>query len=186
MKQEAFLRAGTRHFNRKGFSGTSLDDIAESLNVSKGAFYYHFSSKEALLAQCYEFTLDQFDRILASQTDKSSTPLEKLGEICTAIFGLQNSESGPLIRYNSITALPPDIRRSVLKRTEVTHAKIDQLMSQGVLEGTVETPNPLVSRHLLVGAINAAADIDRWRPLDDVTTAAHDFFNVFFFGLRPR
>ena len=186
MKQEAFLRAGTRHFNRKGFNGTSLDDIAESLNVSKGAFYYHFSSKEALLAQCYEFTLDQFDRIIASQTDKSGTPLEKLGDICTAIFGLQNSESGPLIRYNSITALPPDIRRSVLKRTEATHAKIDQLMSQGVLEGTVETPNPLVSRHLLVGAINAAADIDRWRPLDDVTTAAHDFFTVFFFGLRPR
>lgn len=186
IKQEAFLRAGTRHFNRKGFSGTSLDDIAESLDVSKGAFYYHFSSKEALLAQCYEFTLDQFDRINASQDDKVTSPLGKLGDICTAIFGLQNSESGPLIRYNTITALPPDIRRSVLKRTEDTQAKIDQLMSQGVAEGTVETPNALVSRHLLVGAINAAADIDQWRRFDNVTTAAHDFFNVFFFGLRPR
>lgn len=186
MKQEAFLRAGTRHFNRKGFSGTSLDDIAESLDVSKGAFYYHFSSKEALLAQCYEFTLDQFDSIIASQSDKETSPLEKLGDICTAIFGLQNSESGPMIRYNSITALPPDIRRSVLKRTEDTHAKLDQLMSQGVAEGTVETPNALVSRHLLVGAINAAADIDQWRRLDDLTGAAHDFFDVFFLGLKPR
>ena len=122
------LSSGTSicHFNRKGFSGTSLDDIAESLDVSKGAFYYHFSGKEALLAQCYEFTLDQFDSIVASQSDKETSPLEKLGDICTAIFGLQNSESGPLIRYNSITALPPDIRRSVLKRTEDTHAKLDQ------------------------------------------------------------
>jgi len=186
MKQEAFLRAGTRHFNRKGFSGTSLDNIAESLNVSKGAFYYHFSSKEALLAQCYEFTLDQFDSTIQSYADKEASSLEKLGDICTAIFDLQNSESGPLIRYNTITALPPEIRRSVLKRTEETHAKIDHLMSQGVLEGTVETPNALVSRHLLVGAINAAADIYQWRPLDNVTTAANDFFNVFFFGLRPR
>lgn len=186
MKQEAFLRAGSKHFNRKGFSGTSLDDIAESLDVSKGAFYYHFSSKEALLAQCYEFTLDQFDRIIDSQNDETRTPLERLGDICTAIFNVQNSESGPLIRYNSITALPGDIRRSVLNRTEETHAKLDQLMAAGVAQGTVNTPNVLVSRHLLVGAINAAAGIDQWRRLDDVTTAAHDFFNVFFFGLRPR
>jgi hypothetical protein len=103
-----------------------------------------------------------------------------------AIFGLQNSESGPLIRYNTITALPGDIRRQVLNRSEETHAKIDKLISQGVAEGTMETPNTLVSRFLLVSAINAAADIDQWRRFEDVTSAAHDFFNVFFFGLRPR
>ena len=91
MKQEAFLRAGIHHFNRKGFNGTSLDDIAESLDVSKGAFYYHFSSKEALLAQCYEFTIDQFDSIISLQDDTLTPPLEKLGDICLAIFGLQNS-----------------------------------------------------------------------------------------------
>ena len=186
MKQEAFLRAGIHHFNRKGFNGTSLDDIAESLDVSKGAFYYHFSSKEALLAQCYEFTIDQFDSIISLQDDTLTPPLEKLGDICLAIFGLQNSESGPLIRYNTITALPGDIRRQVLNRSEETHAKIDKLISQGVAEGTMETPNTLVSRFLLVSAINAAADIDQWRRFEDVTSAAHDFFNVFFFGLRPR
>ena len=39
LKQEAFFKAGTRFFNRKGFNGTSLDEIAEYLQVSKGAFY---------------------------------------------------------------------------------------------------------------------------------------------------
>ena len=32
-KQEAFLKAGTRCFNQKGFSGTSLDEIAEQLQM---------------------------------------------------------------------------------------------------------------------------------------------------------
>ena len=59
-------------------------------------------------------------------------------------------------------------------------------MSKGLAEGMVETPNALVSRHLLVGAINAAADIDQWRRLDDLMGAAHDFFDVFFLGLKPR
>lgn len=186
MKQEAFLRAAIRHFNRKGFSGTSLDEIAESLDVSKGAFYYHFASKEALLAQCYEFTLDQFDRIATQVESEDLSPIEKLGKICTLIFALQNSEQGPFIRYNTITALPPELRGSVLKRTEQTHAKLDQLMSLGVSQGTITTSNVLVTRHLLVGAINAAVDIDQWRRIDNITEAAHDFFNVFFFGLRPR
>ena len=114
------------------------------------------------------------------------TPLEKLGKVCTAIFELQNSDQGPLIRYNSITALPPKLRRAVLQRTEDTHDKLGQLMALGVSEGSIGAQNVLVARHLLVSAINAAVDINQWRKLDSTTSAAHDFFDVFFFGLQPR
>ena len=46
LKQEAFYKTGTWFFNKKGFDGTSLDEIAEQLNVSKGAFYYHIKNKD--------------------------------------------------------------------------------------------------------------------------------------------
>ena len=186
IKQEAFLRAGTQHFNRKGFSGTSLDDIAESLNVSKGAFYYHFANKEALLAQCYEFTLDQFERIISQVEQSDLAPIEKLCAVCTEIFELQNSDRGPLIRYNTITALPPGLRRTVLTRTDQTHARLGKMMAAGISEGSIEHQSVLVTRHLLFSATNAAVGIDQWRRLDDVTSAAHDFFDVFFLGLKPR
>jgi len=186
IKQEAFLRAGTQHFNRKGFSGTSLDDIAESLDVSKGAFYYHFANKEALLSQCYEFTLDQFERITSEVEQTDLSPIDKLGAVCTEIFELQNSDRGPLIRYNTITALPPDLRRAVLHRTEEIHAKLGEMIAEGISEGSIENQSVLVTRHLLVSAINAAVGIDQWRRLDDLTSAAHDFFDVFFLGLKPR
>ena len=186
IKQEAFLRAGTQHFNRKGFSGTSLDDIAESLDVSKGAFYYHFTNKEALLSQCYEFTLDQFERITLGVEQTDLSPIDKLGAVCTEIFELQNSDRGPLIRYNTITALPPDLRRAVLHRTEEIHAKLGEMIAEGISEGSIENQSVLVTRHLMVSAINAAVGIDQWRRLDDLTSAAHDFFDVFFLGLKPR
>mgnify|MGYP003324481519 FL=1 len=186
IKQEAFLRAGTQHFNRKGFSGTSLDDIAESLDVSKGAFYYHFTNKEALLSQCYEFTLDQFERITSGVEQTDLSPIDKLGAVCTEIFELQNSDRGPLIRYNTITALPPDLRRAVLHRTEEIHAKLGEMIAEGISEGSIENQSVLVTRHLMVSAINAAVGIDQWRRLDDLTSAAHDFFDVFFLGLKPR
>ena len=186
IKQEAFLRAGTQHFNRKGFSGTSLDHIAESLDVSKGAFYYHFANKEALLSQCYEFTLDQFERITSEVEQTELSPIDKLGTVCTEIFELQNSDRGPLIRYNTITALPPDLRRAVLRRTEEIHAKLGEMIAEGISEGSIENQSVLVTRHLMVSAINAAVGIDQWRRLDDLTSAAHDFFDVFFLGLKPR
>tara|TARA_B100000900_G_scaffold392631_1_gene388309 strand:+ start:3225 stop:4517 length:1293 start_codon:yes stop_codon:yes gene_type:complete len=186
IKQEAFLRAGTQHFNRKGFSGTSLDDIAESLSVSKGAFYYHFANKEALLAQCYEFTLDQFERIISQVELSSLSPIDKLCAVCTEIFELQNSDRGPLIRYNTITALPPDLRRVILNRTDETHGRLGKMMAAGISEQSIENKSVLITRHLLFSAINAAVGIDQWRRIDDVTDAAHDFFDVFFLGLKPR
>ena len=58
LKREAFYRVGAIYFNQKGFKGTSLDEIASSLDVTKGAFYYHIKNKEELLYQCFNRTLD--------------------------------------------------------------------------------------------------------------------------------
>ena len=36
-------------FIERGYENTSLEDISEKANVSKGTFYYHFESKEDLV-----------------------------------------------------------------------------------------------------------------------------------------
>ena len=106
LKQEAFFKAGTRFFNRKGFNGTSLDEIAEHLQVSKGAFYYHFTNKEALLTQCYDHSLDLTDAIYTDIGKSTMSAPQKLDTACRQVFHIQNSDLGPLIRYNTITAQP--------------------------------------------------------------------------------
>jgi len=45
IKREAFYRVGAIFFNQKGYKGTSLDEIASSLDVTKGAFYYHIKKQ---------------------------------------------------------------------------------------------------------------------------------------------
>jgi hypothetical protein len=60
------------------------------------------------------------------------------------------------------------------------------MMAAGISEQSIENQSVLVTRHLLFSAINAAVGIDQWRRLHDVTSAAHDFFDVFFLGLKPR
>jgi TetR/AcrR family transcriptional regulator, transcriptional repressor for nem operon len=46
--RERLLQAAFREVYRSGFQGAGLDTILAATNVTKGALYYHFGSKEAL------------------------------------------------------------------------------------------------------------------------------------------
>lgn len=46
--REGLLQAAFREVHRSGFQGAGIDTILEATNVTKGALYYHFHSKEAL------------------------------------------------------------------------------------------------------------------------------------------
>lgn len=52
--RESLLNAGTLCFRREGYVATTVDDICREAGVSKGAFFHHFASKEALAAACLE------------------------------------------------------------------------------------------------------------------------------------
>ena len=185
-KQEAFCRAATRIFNRKGFTGTSLDEIARQLSVSKGAFYYHIRNKEDLLYACYERSIAITARIHERALSSNRSGLEKIDETARRIFHVQNSEEGPLIRYNTITALPTPRRLEILDATDATNARFEEFIAAGKNDGSVRDVDPLLARNLMTGAINASMDIALWRPVDDLDAAARDYFDIFYNGLLPR
>jgi AcrR family transcriptional regulator len=72
------LDAALGLFAERGFSQTSTKDVAERAGVTKGAFYYHFATKEQVLGIIH----DQFiDRALGAQEDalaRFETPTEQL------------------------------------------------------------------------------------------------------------
>ncbi len=186
LKQEAFYKSGTWFFNKKGFNGTSLDEIAEHLHVSKGAFYYHIKNKEDLLFNCYSRSLDITEDIYRSAAGTAATGLQKVEQCCRRIFLVQNSDDGPLIRYNTITALPMDRRLQILERTDNANECFGDFLREGIADGSVRPVSTFVAQNLIAGAVNAAMDINLWRRVDDVDAAAIDYFDIFFNGLLPR
>jgi AcrR family transcriptional regulator len=56
--RERILEESVKLFLRKGFSGASIKDITEAVNLSKGSLYWHFKSKNDLL----EAIIGQFER----------------------------------------------------------------------------------------------------------------------------
>lgn len=186
LKQDAFYKAGTWLFNKKGFDGTSLDEIAEQLHVSKGAFYYHIRNKEDLLFNCYKRSQDIVEGIHKRAERTQGTGLEKVEQTCRRIFYFQNSHEGPLIRYSSITALPMARRREILKRTDAINERFGDFLREGIKDGSVRPTDTFVAQNLIAGAVNASMELSLWRKVDDIDNAALDYFDIFFNGLLPR
>ena len=185
LKQDAFYKTGTWLFNRKGFDGTSLDEIAEQLHVSKGAFYYHIRNKEDLLYNCYSRSIDIIEDIHKQAALAHNTGLEKVEQTCRRIFYFQNSSEGPLIRYSSITALPMVRRREILDRTDANSECFGNFLREGMEDGSVRRIDTFIAQNLIAGAVNASMELSLWRKIDDIDAAAIDYFDIFFNGLLP-
>lgn len=57
-------------FGEQGYDKTSLREIAERLDVTKAALYYHFKSKEAILESVLEDYLTEVDDLVAWAGDQ--------------------------------------------------------------------------------------------------------------------
>lgn len=67
-KREHILLTASRLFNRKGFDGTSLDEIAAALSATKRTLYHYVGDKQAIVSACFKRIVDQM-RYLQAQLD---------------------------------------------------------------------------------------------------------------------
>ena len=76
--KERIIHESLRLFSLKGFLNTSIEDILAKANTSKGGFYNHFKSKDAL----FPAVLDEARKIWREKVlyglDAVENPLEKV------------------------------------------------------------------------------------------------------------
>lgn len=58
-KSISIMQAAIKLFAKKGFTSTSVQEIAKNAGISKGAFYLHFSSKDELLFALFDYYYNQ-------------------------------------------------------------------------------------------------------------------------------
>jgi AcrR family transcriptional regulator len=84
--REALLRSALALFERLGYDATSVQQIVDDAHRTKGAFYHHWESKEALLRDLHdEFIDDQLERARAV-IDRDLPPEEMLRELVTEVL----------------------------------------------------------------------------------------------------
>jgi len=66
------LESSIKLFSNHGFNAASVDDICEDAGVSKGAFYHHFESKQALFLALLDGWLQTIDTAIEASRDKTA------------------------------------------------------------------------------------------------------------------
>jgi AcrR family transcriptional regulator len=77
-KRERILEEAVKLFYERGFSGTTLDDIAGKLGVTKPFIYTHFRSKVELLEAVCRPTIEMSLDALIQAAQREGTPAERL------------------------------------------------------------------------------------------------------------
>ncbi len=186
LKRNAFLRVGSMMFNERGYMGASLDDVAEQLNVTKGAFYYHIRNKEDLLYQCFKRAIELDDEMIARASNAGRNGAEKIELVLRYLFNVQHSEDGPLIRFRSLPSLSEKRRQEILELTGAISDRLGALISEGIRDGSVRNVNPAVVENAMIGTVDAAPDIGLHMHFSDNARVSAEYLQLFFNGIANR
>ncbi|HNP70980.1 MAG TPA: TetR/AcrR family transcriptional regulator [Kouleothrix sp.] len=90
-RRQQIIDAAYRCFARKGFHQASMRDIYEEAQLSPGAVYHYFPSKDAIIQASFEFDYQRSLDLFAAAT-ASDDPLKALRELITFFFrGLEGA-----------------------------------------------------------------------------------------------
>jgi AcrR family transcriptional regulator len=158
--QETVLRRAVELFNRQGYDGTSMGDLARELGVGKSALYHHVPGKEALLAAALDEALDGLTAVLDAPAGE--TAYERLrravrDSVRVLVDHLPAVTLLLRVRGNSETEL------AALRRRREIDDRLAALVAAAAAEGSLraDLPPDLVSR-LLFGMVNSL--VEWYRP----------------------
>ncbi|MBP7696592.1 MAG: helix-turn-helix domain containing protein [candidate division Zixibacteria bacterium] len=80
-RRDQLLRAAHELFLRQGYRATSTDEIARRAGLTKGAFYFHFASKEDILMTFVQDFVEGHTRAMERLAGKRLTPAGLLAEL---------------------------------------------------------------------------------------------------------
>lgn len=164
---EAFLRAATGLINAHGYSGASVEKISAELQVTKGSFYHHNARKADLVVDCFERTFEIMRTAQSLANERFQTGYERLLAAVLALVRFQLTDDGPLLRTAALTTLPPELRSRMTMRMDNVTDRFGEMLTDGMIDGTVRPADAAIAAQMITSMINAAAVLYRWVP--DVT-----------------
>lgn len=149
LKQAAVL------FAQKGYSGTTIIDLAAACESSRGALYHYFASKEKILFH----VLDEHVELLFDCVEKALAGTDDPVEQCRALvfeMVLRNAESvhEQVVLLNHLNQLDPEQQRSIVaKQRKITELASDILIRIDA-KHRLNTRNKKAYTMMLFGIIN--------------------------------
>jgi AcrR family transcriptional regulator len=153
------VRTTLKLFVRRGYHGTSISTISAAANLTKGAIYFHFKNKDALLKRILEEydqmflqkAIEEVATVTGRGLDKlhhflrfASNYAAKNSDICLCLTSLSTELSGSTSKKQEIWI------KEIYKRY---HKFVAELLKEGIHDGSFrEDLNPDIAAMILIGA----------------------------------
>ena len=155
---QAIFDAAEPLFLDRGFHGTTVEEIAQSADVSVGSIYVHFQSKEGLYVALLERALDVQERYM----EEAFKPTLSLGQQLFAAgwaylrFYLDHPGYFRILAFPHVDARPEDdlpfAAQRIAERAEAGVRRVASIIELGVRTGAARSVDPYRAAKFMWGA----------------------------------
>jgi TetR/AcrR family transcriptional regulator len=153
-KRQALLREAAACFTKKGYHGTSLTEIADTLGVSKAALYTYVKSKDELLYFCHQAAMDAAMESVALTRTMDGNGLEKLCAALRSYLTLVLSDNPSYVLILEEHALMPEHVTAIVTRRDQFENQLRALVSLGIADGSIVSCDPKLAVFAALGMVN--------------------------------
>lgn len=152
---EMIIDTSTRLFIEKGYEQTSIQDILDALQLSKGGLYHHFKSKEEILKAAMSKRAQHISEMLNDiiRNTEAENAKEKLRKILKYI--LTDKQTHMLDNILAAQAGDPyQIVNGIQSCVNIDAPIISRLIEDGVKDGSLQTPQPRLCAEVFLLLLN--------------------------------
>jgi AcrR family transcriptional regulator len=140
-RKQEILAAATAVFAQKGFAGASMDDIVQASGLSKGGLYWHFKSKDDLIAAILSQFFDQEMAALDALLQTAGTAPQKLQQLGQQIIADVSQMSELLtisLEFYALAARRQSVRLELQRYFQQYGNTLATLIRAGIDEGAFD------------------------------------------------
>ena len=158
--REALLTRCLQLFAQRGFSSTSVDDVASAAGVTKGAIYWHFSSKEDIFHAILDRIREQWQEIVHVPVSARSRPDAQLAKLFDAYAELFHRSPDICLFLQQVTldrqnkAFAARVARVFASTARFIAGIVDEGKAQRIMRADVDS---LTTAHMILGLLAGAS-----------------------------
>ena len=153
-KREAVLQTAAQLFLEKSYGRTSLNDVAEQLNITKPALYHYFRNKEQILLECYRLGTGLIGEILNDIAAHCGTGLEKVAAFVYAYANVMTVNFGRCVMRLDEGDLSSDALTEVRTYKRKIDRRLRSFIQEGIADGSITRCDPKIAAFSIAGAVN--------------------------------
>ncbi len=167
-RNDEIFRTAAELMVQRGYSGTSMTDLAKAVGMTKAGLYHHISSKQDMLLQILNHAMDGLEREVIEPVKQIKDPEERLREMLRLhVHGLFENGLEFALLFPERRHLEPAQQQVVVQRVKNYLDLISEAMQELAAQGKLQDLDiKIAARHIL----HTIAGIARWYTKDSGIT----------------